>query len=407
MNIFIYGLNHEQADISLREKVAFTNSRKEDFYQYFLDEHISDLVILSTCNRSELIFVSDNLEHALNKIKLYYKNNMKVTNFENFNLLENKRALQYIFETVCGLHSLVIGEDQIQGQIKDAYTYATDVYECSTVFNKLFQSVLSCGKKVRSEHKLSEIPLSISYIAINLLKEKHNNLKDKAVLVVGVGKMNKLAIQYLLDLEVSKITLANRTLEKSIELSAKNNKIDYIPFTRRYDVIEQYDVIISATSAPHYVFEKHKLSKIDKQLIFLDMALPRDVEANNQHIIYDVDSLKKVKQANTNQRNKLALKAQETIDDQIDKFNSWHDNLSVSLLNKQLYTLQKEIIQQTLDFLDKKIELNLNDRKILNNTMNKMNDRLLIKPMSNLRKMDKNQKQQYQDMLEKLYQIGE
>lgn len=407
MNLFIYGFNHEVADIELREKIAFTTSQKIAFYNYFLDEINTDLVILSTCNRTELIFCSSDLDYSINKINNYYQNQKNISNFDKFNIKKNTQALNYLFESSCGLHSLVIGEDQIQSQIKEAYLTALENYECSKFFNKLFQSVFACSREVRATHNLSEIPLSISYIGINLLKENHQQLKDKNIMIVGLGKMNQLALKYLLDLEVNKITLVNKTMSKCVEIAKQDSRIDYYPFDKRFKIIDDYDVIISATSAPHLIFKEEHLKALNQDKVFLDMALPRDVYPSSRHQIYNIDSLKSIVQQNNQLRLEKASAAKELIQEHINKFIDYYHNQDINKLNNQLLDIHQDIIDKTLDFLNKKIDLDAQQFALLERSIKQLNNKLVTIPLNNLRAMELEEKKNYHKMLEKLYRIGE
>ena len=177
MDIGVIGVNHNLAPISIREKVSFTDTRKIEAINTLLDKDINEIVILSTCNRSEIYIRATNIEEKINVVEDFYKDYFNEEDIKSYLFSKSgKQAINHLFEVTSGLDSIVLGEDQILGQVKDAHEFSMKLGASKKVFNKLFREAVTTAKEIKSTTKISQQPLSISYIGIKLLKEKLNTL---------------------------------------------------------------------------------------------------------------------------------------------------------------------------------------------------------------------------------------
>ncbi|HEY5563771.1 MAG TPA: glutamyl-tRNA reductase [Clostridiaceae bacterium] len=329
MKIVVASINFDNAELAIREKVHFTGSKKQDCYALIKKKGIlSEAIILSTCNRSEIYVVMDDDENIDCMINIF-KEEFDLSPKEIRAFIELKvegSAIEHIFEVAGGFKSMVIGEDQILGQVKEAYFYALGLNASGKILNKLFLTAITFGKKFRSCSGISDIPTSISSIGVKLLKSKINSLKGKKALVIGFGEMNKIILKYLLNEFMDKIYVANRT-PREIDIITDN--VEIIPFQDRYKVLGEVDVIISATSAPHLVLSSDKFNSNykGKELCILDLALPRDVEATisyNENVeIFVIDDLKELSGESLKERARLMSNYGALMEEEMERFYKW------------------------------------------------------------------------------------
>jgi len=314
MDIAVIGVHHRLASIEIREAVSFTDRQKMETISHFLDHGIREVVILSTCNRSEIYILTDQLEVKINLIKIFFQTFSGIDQMERYLFVKiNEEAIEHLFKVSAGLDSLVLGEDQILGQVKTAHEFAMKMGSSQKIFNQLFRQGITTAKNIKTTTKMSEQPLSISYIAIKFLKQKVGALTEKAILVVGTGEMSRLALNYLKEEEVKTIYLANRDASKSYDLRQQCEKIVVLAYEQRYDILPKVDFVLSATAAPHFIFKADSIPKIKKQLIMMDLALPRDIDPVlskwEQIELYDLDGLQTIQDHHAHKRKELTKSA--------------------------------------------------------------------------------------------------
>ncbi|MDB2590243.1 glutamyl-tRNA reductase [Candidatus Thioglobus sp.] len=341
--IAILSVNHAQAPVSVRERVAFAPNHLSSELQKLVDTPgVQACVILSTCNRSEIYAVidADNPQEILSQ---YLADTHKISRQEIDSYLvyfENNAALEHICNVACGLDSLVLGEPQILGQLKDAYHIAKQAKTLDKKLEKLFQHAFSTAKKVRTDTQIGSSPVSIAYCAVKLSEKIFTDLSEQTVLLIGAGEMIELCAQHLSQKGIKNIIVANRTLENAQKIASLYNA-QSISLKQFSSVIHQADIIISSTAASVPVIGKGliesalKLRK-HKPMFMLDIAVPRDIEPEVGQLddvyLYTIDDLEQVVSDNIDSREKEKVLAQEIIIKQTQVFNKW---LSV-LPNEQL-----------------------------------------------------------------------
>ena len=341
--IAILSVNHAQAPVSVRERVAFAPNHLSSKLQKLSGiPGIQACVILSTCNRSEIYAVidADNPQEILSQ---YLADTHEISRQEIDSYLvyfEDNTALEHICNVACGLDSLVLGEPQILGQLKDAYHMAKQAKTLDKKLEKLFQHAFSTAKKVRTDTQIGSSPVSIAYCAVKLSEKIFTDLSEQTVLLIGAGEMIELCAQHLSQKGVKNIIVANRTLENAQKIASLYNA-QSISLKQFSSVIHQADIIISSTAASVPVIGKGliesalKLRK-HKPMFMLDIAVPRDIEPEVGQLddvyLYTIDDLEQVVSDNIDSREKEKVLAQEIIIKQTQVFNKW---LSV-LPNEQL-----------------------------------------------------------------------
>ena len=413
MNIGVVGVNHNLAPINVREAVSFTDTKKIEAINILLDREIDEIVILSTCNRSEIYISGENIQQKVDEVANFYKDYFGVKDIEQYLFKKtNLEAIQHLFDVTAGLDSLVVGEDQILGQVKDAHEFCMKLGATKKVFNKLFRDAVTTSKEIKTITKISQQPLSISYIGVKLLKEKMGTLEGKNALIVGLGKMNLLTLNHLEEENVKNIYIANRNIEKTKEIENKFDNIIPIEYSDRHKIIQEKskDIVISATSSPHLVIKYDDMPKLDKKIYIMDIALPRDIDTKLKELnyvgLYDIDDLKEIHDKNDIKRNELAQKAQEIIKIKIDEFTEWLDLTFIDPTIQSLNSKCIEIKEDTLDYIFRKIDLNQREQKIIDKMLGSALKRVIREPIINLKQVkNKGQREEYIKVIEDLFEI--
>ena len=413
MNIGVVGVNHNLAPINVREAVSFTDTKKIEAINILLDSEIDEIVILSTCNRSEIYISGENIQQKVDEVANFYKDYFGVKDIEQYLFKKTTlEAIQHLFDVTAGLDSLVVGEDQILGQVKDAHEFCMKLGATKKVFNKLFRDAVTTSKEIKTITKISQQPLSISYIGVKLLKEKMGTLEGKNALIVGLGKMNLLTLNHLEEENVKNIYIANRNIEKTKEIENKFDNIIPIEYSDRHKIIQEksIDIVISATSSPHLVIKYDDMPKLDKKIYIMDIALPRDIDTKLKELnyveLYDIDDLKEIHDKNDIKRNELAQKAQEIIKIKIDEFTEWLDLTFIDPTIQSLNSNCIEIKEDTLEYIFRKIDLNQREQKIIDKMLGSALKRVIREPIINLKQVkNKGQREEYIKVIEDLFEI--
>lgn len=340
-DIVLTGLNHTTAPVSIREKLAFSDEESENAVEYLKkDLSVEEVMIFSTCNRVEVLLTAKNGADAIEAAKRYISKikNIPVDVFEpHLYTFYGQETVRHMFRVASGLDSMVIGEPQILGQIKEAYRIAVRKRGSGAILNRLFHRTFHVAKRVRTETGIGDSAVSISYAAIELAKKIFGSLDDRKVLLVGAGEMAELAVEHLIRNRVGDIFVTNRTFERGLEL-ARRFSGKALRFEEMPSALETVDIIISSTGANHVVIEKEMVKRViknrrNRSLFFIDIAVPRDIDPDINRIsncyVYDIDDLKGVIDGNLENRMKEAVKADRIIDESVIRFMRWLEGLSV------------------------------------------------------------------------------
>jgi glutamyl-tRNA reductase len=352
-------------------------------------------VILSTCNRSEIYTVVDN-DNPQEILSQYLSDTHQVSRQELDSYLvyfENDAALEHICNVACGLDSLVLGEPQILGQLKDAYHSAKQAKTLDKKLEKLFQHAFSTAKKVRTDTQIGSSPVSIAYCAVKLSEKIFADLSEQTVLLIGAGEMIELCAQHLSQKGVNNIIVANRTLENAQKIASIYGA-QSISLKQFSSVIHQADIIISSTAASVPVIGKGLIESAlkrrkHKPMFMLDIAIPRDIEPEVGQLddvyLYTIDDLEQVVSDNVDSREKEKVLAQEIIVKQAQVFNKW---LSV-LPNEQLVQSYRTSANQIKDdiVLDAIKRLNNGDdgEKIIKKLADQLTNKILHTTFKNIK----------------------
>lgn len=394
MYIISVSVNHHTANVSLREKLSFNNADMGRVHEtLFETKSILENVILSTCNRTEVYAVVDQIHTGR-----YYIQRFLAREF-NFDVDEIKKisdvkveneAVEHLFRVTSGLDSIVLGETQILGQMRDAFFTAQQAETTGIIFNELFKQAITFSKKAHHETDIADHATSVSYAAVELAKKVYGKLHRRNALVIGAGEMAELAILNLKGAGVSQITVLNRTVERAEALASKHG-IQSSSLRNLSHFLPQSDIVISSTSAEGFVITKemielsHDINKNAQQL-FIDIAVPRDIEpidsVNANLFIYDVDDLKGLVDANMREREKAAEKIASLIPAEIEKHNEWVKMLGVVPVIRALREKAMTIQQDTMASLDRKLpHLTERERKVISKHTKSIINQMLKDPI--------------------------
>ena len=278
------------------------------------------------------------------------------------------------------------------------------------IFNKLFREAINVAKDIKNTTKISHQPLSISYIGVKFIQSKIGKLEGKKALLIGMGKMNKLTIKYLKEEKLDTIYVSNRNHGKIMELESKFKNIIPIRYEDRYKVMNDIDIVISATSSPHMVIRYDEMPKIQKKILMMDIALPRDIDPKINKLenieIYDIDNLKDIQDKNDNKRKELAKIGSQMISEKIIEFIEWIDSIKIDPTIESLNDKCLEIREDTLDYIYRKTNLDNRDKKIIDKMLTSALKRLIREPIINLKQIkDKGKREEYIKLIEELFEL--
>ncbi|MBC8418888.1 MAG: glutamyl-tRNA reductase [Desulfobacterales bacterium] len=351
LKIINIGMNHETASVELRECLA---AEADNTLRALVSmrnlEVLREGLFLSTCNRVEALIITDAAEEAKKSVILLMSElgGIPVEDFlASLYVYEDMDAVKHIFSVASSLDSMVVGEPQILGQIKEAYARATKEKTSGVILNRLMHRAFHVAKRVRSETDICGAAVSISYAAVELAKKIFHLLEGKKVLLIGAGEMAEVAAKHLLANGVSAVIVANRTFERAVEVAKRFNALP-VSFDEIGSQLLDVDIVITSTASPEYVITHSQVKKSlrkrrNRPLFFIDIAVPRDVQPEvndlNNVYLYNIDDLKGVIEFNMAQRKEEAVKAERIVEEEVTKFEKWLKTLAVvptiiSLRNK-------------------------------------------------------------------------
>ena len=394
MRIVVIGLNYKTAPVEIRERLTFNETELVDAIKKLNSKKsILENIILSTCNRTEIYAVVDQLHTGRYYIKEFLSEwfGMEQTEFSPFlYVYEDDGAVEHLFNVTCGLNSMVLGETQILGQMRTSFLLAQEEETTGSVFNHLFKQAITLGKRGHSETDIGANAVSVSYAAVELAKKIFGSLANKHVLIFGAGKMGELAAQNLQGNGVKKVTVINRTFDKAKVLAARFNGEAKTLAELERSLIEA-DILISSTGAKDFVISKETMARVEKKrrgnpLFMVDIAVPRDLDPRISELenvfLYDIDDLEGIVEANLQERQKAAAKIRLMIEKEIVDFNHWLGMLGVIPVISALREKALAIQSETMVSLERKLP-NLSDRdiKVLNKHTKSIINQLLKDPI--------------------------
>ena len=395
MGLIAVGINHKTAPVTIRERVSFAPERLSDaLNELTATSAVSEAAILSTCNRTELLCCANEAESKIiiDWFEHYHKLNPDEVRPYLY-IHPEQMAVRHILRVASGLDSLVLGEPQILGQIKDAYSTAQDAGTIGKFLGRLFQHTFSVAKQVRTDTAIGSSPVSVAFAAVSLAKQIFSNFETQTALLIGAGETIELAARHLAASGIGRIIIANRTLEKAHALAQEFDgyaiALNEIPAH-----LEEADIVISSTASPLPILGKGATESALKKrkhrpILMIDIAVPRDIESEVGELedvyLYTVDDLQDIINEGLKSRQEAAKQAEEIIDAQVAHFMGWVRSLdSVSTI--QQFRHQVEIVREAeLDKALRRLNAGDNPEQVLQKLAHSLTNKFTHQPSAQMR----------------------
>ncbi len=341
MQIIALGINHKTATLETREKIAFADKHKAEAYASLIGKSpVSQCVIVSTCNRTEIYALAGDACTGRDALILM----LGAVKGADYSEIENCiyfysgfEVVSHLFRVAAGLDSMILGETQILGQVREAYEKAVELGAVGKELHGLFQQAVRCAKKVQTETGINNNSVSVSSIAVEMIKKELGSFEGMKVLVIGAGKMSRLTLKHLHDLGARDIRITSRTHRNAKNL-ADQFASKTVDFSRKTETLPAIDIIISSTGAPHLLLRKEDMVAVMKRrghkpMFIIDIAVPRDIDPAVREVenvyLYDMDSLQQVADSNRREREKDASAARNLVAAEAEEFQAWFKTLEV------------------------------------------------------------------------------
>lgn len=419
LSILTLGISYKETSVELRERLSFAGKDTEEVLQNIVSNtNVDECIILSTCNRVEIYAVTEDLESSVNQLKQFISGYHNIDQNElspHFYSFVGEQAIRHLYRVASSLDSMVVGEPQILGQVKDAYKIAAKAKSTGLILNKLFHSTFFTAKKVRSETGIGSQAVSISYAAVELAKRIFDDFSERTAVLIGSGEMGELAAKNLINVGINELIITSRNIENA-RLLAQNLNGKAVGMEEVYYYINHADIIITATDSLDYIIKpvhlKEALNIRKNEPIFLiDIAVPRDIDPRIEELenvyLYDIDDLNGILDENIKSRKQSTKKAEEIINHRVERFSHWLEELKVFPAIVDLKNRFELIKNNEVDKVIKKLDLpDSNQKEIIENMASAIVSKLLHSPLSNLKKESSNYTSSvYVDTLNKLFDL--
>ncbi|SPE26431.1 Glutamyl-tRNA reductase [Acidobacteriia bacterium SbA2] len=331
MNLVLIGVNHRTAPVDIRERLNIPESRLPAAVSALLRrEGIREALILSTCNRVEVLVSAEDAADAKMIIEQFLADHLgfELGPYRHFFYdYHQQEAVHHLFRVAASLDSMVLGEPQILGQLKRAFQVANEAGALNGTLKEIVNQALAVAKRVRRETALGSAAVSVSYAAVELAKKIFGSLERKTIFIIGAGKMSELAARHLIRSGAGTIYVTNRTYERAVQL-ASAFRGTAVPFDQLFEYLAKADIVISSTGAPGYIVNKELAARAlaarrNRPMFFVDIAVPRDIDPQVHELdntfVYNVDDLQQVVESNKKQREREAVWAEEIVNDEVRK----------------------------------------------------------------------------------------
>lgn len=384
----------------MREKFAFQEAEMPIALNQLRNmKSILECTIISTCNRTEIYVVADQLHTGRHFTKTFLADWFQLSKDEvspYLDIREDHHAIEHLFRVACGLDSMILGETQILGQVRDSFLLAQKEQATGTIFNHLFKQAVTLAKRAHSGTEIGQHAVSVSYAAVELGKNIFGDFTGKHVLILGAGKMSELTAKHLHANGAEKITVINRTEARAAELAARFLG-QARPFEQLQEALVDADILISSTGARDFVVSKDMMAQTLKKrkgspLFMVDIAVPRDLDPALAELddvyLYDIDDLQNIVEANLEERKREAEKIELMVEMEIDEFKSWLNTLGVVPIITALRTKALAVQAETMESIERKLpDLTEREKKVLRKHTKSIVNQLLRDPVTRVKEL--------------------
>ncbi|ALA58192.1 glutamyl-tRNA reductase [Nitrospira moscoviensis] len=399
MHLIVVGLSHKTAPVEIREKLAVPESRLgEALTRLCSYPGVKEGILLSTCNRVEVYSVVDEIESGYSRIQEFLADTHLSLSSEQLTphlyWHTGDRAIAHLFRVAASLDSMIIGESQILGQLKDAFEVALAHKATGVIMNKVVKKAISVAKRVRTETKISEMAVSVSYAAVELAKKIFSNLEEKTVLLVGAGEMAKLAARHLIAQGVQHVRITTRTPHHAVELAEKFGGMP-VAFDQFKDEMASADIVLVSTGAAHYLIgadDVHRAVKerMNRPMFLIDISVPRNIDPAVRHVdnafLFDIDDLKHRVEQNRAERLQEAEKAERMVVEEVGTLREWMKSLEVTPTIVALRSRVDEIKRAEIEkVIGRLAHLSPQDREVVEGLASSIVNKLIHSTMITLK----------------------
>ena len=390
-------VNHQLATVATREKVAFTQNELAPAIKALKSiAGIKACVIFSTCNRSE-IYVNCDIEDNREILSQFLASTHGIEHaplLQYISYFEGDKVIEHICSVAAGLDSLVLGEPQIFGQLKEAYQFSKEHNALDKTLEKLFQHAFATAKKVRTETKIGSSPVSVAYCAVKLSEKIFTDLSNQTVLLVGAGEMIELSAQHLHQKGVKRMIIANRTVENTHDIAIRYDA-ETINLKQLSEYLHLADIVISSTAAPVPIIGKGLIETVLVQrkhqpMLLIDLAIPRDIEPESDQLedifLYTVDDLQQVIEGNIESRKQEKVLAEKIIEKENIEFRAWLDSIPNETIIKEYNKQANQVKDDAINSAMKKLESGVDPDAIIKELADRLTSKLLHAPFQNIKK---------------------
>ena len=393
MAVNILGINHKTAPVALREKVAFTEDRLGAALLTLRQElGVAEALILSTCNRTEVYWSGTASGSQLSQwLERHHGNDLDLA--ASLYVHQESRAVEHTFSVASGLDSMVLGEVQILGQLKDAYRIAQESGSTGPILNKLFQAAFSAAKRVRTETRIGANAVSLASATVSLARRVYSDLSAHTVLLVGAGDMNALTARHFISAGIQRMVIANRTLEKAQSLAGEL-KVHAAPLTDLDEQLADADIVISCTASPEPLISKRAVeaairARRRRPIFMVDMAVPRDIDPEVAELedvyLFSIDDLQQLVDENIQQRELAAGGARLLISEEVARFLADSRAQDAGPAIRALRQQADGIRRQTVEQARRMLQAGKSTDEVIDYLANTLTNRLLHAPTQALR----------------------
>lgn len=400
MHIVVVGMNYRTAPVDLREKFTIST---DDLSQALLDlkhtKGILECVIVATCNRTEIYAVVNQSNPCADDISGFMEKQFGIPKqqFRKYIYMhEKQKAIEHLFRVTSGLDSMIVGETQILGQVKDSFFMAQKLNTTSTLFNGLFKQAITFAKRAYNETSVGDHPISVSYAAVEIGKQVLGSYTGKKAMIIGAGEMSELTIKHLISSGVKEVYVINRTFDKAAELAGQCGGTAYL-WDQLLERLVEADIVISSTSATGYILTKDMLEttlndRNSRPLYLMDIAVPRDIDPAITELpnmfLHDIDDLQLLVESNLSKRREEAQKIEGLIDSQLVEYDTWVQTLDVVPVIQALHSKAKTLHEDTMESLFKKLpDLEEREVKVIRKLTKSIINQMLQDPILRIKEM--------------------
>jgi len=399
VSILLIGLSHRTAPVEVREQLAFSRDGAATALMLFRNQFpTAEAAIISTCNRVEILVASDSDKPSVAAVISFIAQarDIPVNEFKPYlYTLSGEQACRHFFRVASGLESMVLGENQIASQVKQAYSIASEQGLTGRVLNRLFHQAFEVSKRVRTDTKIGEGKVSVSSVAVEVARRIFDDFSTKQTLVVGAGEMAQLVCQYLRDANAKQFVVTTRTLTNANALAEACGGVA-VAWDQLDEQLAHADIVITATACPLPILTKDRVAGIQKRrhgrlLFVIDLAVPRNVDPSvaelEQVFVYDIDALGRIVTQNQQARTAALEQCERILDEEVSAFEQWLDSTKLNPLIEQMFRDARDLRDHELHRLFRRLpELSEDEKQVIASVIDRLVNKFMHPCVSSLRR---------------------